>query len=407
MEDSDLKKVLCLFFAVMISLTSSIQSKRTGESTPRYSETVTPAKVTIETRAFSFGAHDLMVSPDGDDAAAGTPEAPLRTIDAAKKRLRGLRGTDAGNVCVWLRAGVYAQKETLVFDENDLPNVTYCAYPGESVSVTGGTAIRGGWEPVEVNGVQAWVRAVDAPFSALYGEPERNVRLTRLPQSGYFHVKDRCLDGALYTEENTPWQNYMLGECAFVADTNDLRDLPDYRNPSDILVRMFHYWKDEMLPLRSFDPQTGVVTSTKYCSMSPKAGDRYFLENVFEALDEPGEWYLDRQALRLYYVPFADETPETAVLYTGATEKLLRIDGAVGIRFEGVTFRDSGWHPLLPQELTDFHPGIEHPQAAYSTSACITVCNAKYVSFDACCFMNIGFTAMRLGDNIQECGVTR
>lgn len=399
-----MKRALCILFSFLMSWTTYTQAKRSGETAPRFSDTEQPAKKTIETRAFTFGAHDLMVSPDGDDNAAGTPDAPLRTIAQAKNRLRSVK---AKNVCVWLREGVYTQTETLVFDENDLSDVTFCAYPGESVSITGGSAICGGWESVEVNGVQAWARTVDEPFSALYGEHGRDVRRTRFPKSGYFHVKAECRDGALYTEETTPWKDYMLGECAFVADTDDLRDLPRFRAPSDILVRLFHYWKDEMLPLRDYDPQTGVVTSTKYCSMSPHAGDRYFLENVFEALDEPGEWYLDRQQMRLYYVPFADEMPETTVLYTGAIEKLVQIDGTHGVRFEGIAFRDCGWHPLLPQELNDFHPGIEHPQAAYSTPACITVQNARGVSFDACCFDNIGFSALRLGDNVQDCRVTR
>lgn len=402
-----MNRLLCLFFAVLMSLHTGVQSLRTGESQPRFSDTQVQQKSAIEPRAFSFGAHDLVVSPDGDDRAAGTIDAPLRTIGEAKTRLRELCGTDAGSVCVWLREGDYPQTGTIVFDGNDLPNVTYCAYPGESVSITGGSVLRGGWEPVEVNGVQAWVRTADAPFTALYGEAGRNVRRTRLPQTGYYYVKDQCLEGALYTEETTPWKNYLLGECAFVADMNDLQDLPQYRNASDILVRMFHYWKDEMLPLRSYDPETGVVTSTKYCSMSPHTGDRYILENVFEALDEPGEWYFDRAQMRLYYVPFADETPETTVLYTGAVEKLMRIDGTDGLRFEGIAFRDCGWHALLPEELTDFHPGVEHPQAAYSTPACITVCNAKNVSFDACAFLNIGFSALRLGDNVQDCSVTR
>lgn len=402
-----MKKLLCLLFSLLMGLTSMVQAKRTGEGSPRFSEPEIPEKQKISTRAFSFGAEDLMVSPDGDDNAAGTPDAPLRTIAEAKNRLHLRRATDGGSVCVWLREGVYTLTEPLVFDKSDLADVTYCAYPHESVSITGGTALRGGWEIVEVNGVQAWTRTVDEPFSALYGEPDRNVRRTRYPKTGYFYVKGECRDGALYTEETTPWKNYMLGECAFVADTDELRELPRFSAQSDILVRLFHYWKDEMLPLRDYDAATGVVTSTKYCSMSPHAGDRYFLENVFEALDEPGEWYLDRQAMRLYYVPFADESPETTALYTGALEQLLVIDGTNGVRFEGVAFRDCGWHPLLPQELTDFHPGIEHPQAAYSTPACITVQNARNVVFDACGFLNIGFSALRLGNNAQDCFVTR
>ena len=402
-----MKRVLCLFFSVLMSLTAFVQAGRSGENAPRFTDVETSEKRRIETRAFSFDSHDLVVSPDGDDGAAGTPDAPLRTIGEAKARLRNLRNAGNGSVCVWLREGEYRLTETLVFDQNDLANVTYCAYPGESVSVAGGDALRGGWEHTAVNGVQAWVRTLDEPITALYGESGKDVRRTRYPQSGYLYVKDVCHDGALYTEENTPWKNYMLGECAFVAEPDDLRDLVQMRNQADILIRLFHYWKDEMLPLQSYDPETGIVTSTKYCSMSPRSGDRYFLENVFEALDAPGEWYFDRQTMRLYYIPFADESLDTTVLYTGALERLLQIDGARGLRFEGIAFRDCGWHPLLPQEISGFHPGIEHPQAAYSTPACITVCNARNISFDACCFLNIGLSALRLGDNVQDCVVTR
>lgn len=30
---------------------------------------------------------------------------------------------------------------------------------------------------------------------------------------------------------------------------------------------------------------------------------RYYVENAFEALDQPGEWYLNRRTGRLYYKP--------------------------------------------------------------------------------------------------------
>jgi len=29
----------------------------------------------------------------------------------------------------------------------------------------------------------------------------------------------------------------------------------------------------------------------------------YYLENVFEALSEPGEWYVDTTQARIYYMP--------------------------------------------------------------------------------------------------------
>src|SRR3954467_7811411 len=61
--------------------------------------TATAASAAARTRT-------LVVSPDGSDSAAGTPSAPLRTIQRAVQRLR------AGGV-VRLRGGVYHQRVTL------------------------------------------------------------------------------------------------------------------------------------------------------------------------------------------------------------------------------------------------------------------------------------------------------
>ena len=36
---------------------------------------------------------------------------------------------------------------------------------------------------------------------------------------------------------------------------------------------------------------------------------RYYVDNLFEALTEPGEWYLDRHRGKLFYIPLPGETP--------------------------------------------------------------------------------------------------
>ena len=41
--------------------------------------------------ADEIGPHDLVVSPDGDDAAAGTLDAPLATLAKAKEKLLAAR----------------------------------------------------------------------------------------------------------------------------------------------------------------------------------------------------------------------------------------------------------------------------------------------------------------------------
>ena len=406
---TSMKRLFSLFFSLLLAVSACIQTRQTGESTPTFTDPPQHEKEKISLPAFAAGTYDLVVSPDGDDGADGTLASPLRTIEEAKKRLRVYKenGTDCGEVHVWLRGGLYTLRETLSFDENDLDNVNYCAYPGETPVLSGGEVLRGGWETVTVNGVSAWRRPVTSDFSALNRMDGRTIRRTRYPESGYFYVNGQCFDGALYTENTTPWKGYMLGERAFRADKRDLKDWASLRNPTDILVRMMHYWKDEMLPVERYDEASGILYSTKYCSMSPHAGDRYILENVFEALNEPGEWYLDRKANMLYYVPFETDEKEVLELYTGFLEKAINLYNVKNISFTGITIANTGWHPLLPNELTDFVPGIEHPQAAFSTPACVTAEHVSGVRFDACSFRNIGFSAVRFKTDAQDCSITR
>lgn len=406
--------ILRRVFAIMTALANLLCSVGGQRTEPVFSDLPMPTKAAIETERFSMGKYDLIVSPDGDDIAEGTLDAPLRTIEEAKARLAKLDDRTE-RVHVWLRSGNYVLSETIVFDANDRPNVTYIAYPGEQISLNGGKAIRGGWTETTVNGVRAWKQTVEGSFHSLYGEQTGTVRPTRYPESGYFRIREQCTEGAAYTPETTPWQNYMLGEVGFYADKDDLRDFPTFRNPTSIVTRVLHYWKDEMLPVQSYDAERGLLTHAKYSSMSPKKGDRYYFENVFEALNEPGEWYLDSTDNTLYYVPLPGETPDNTTLYAASLEQFVTMDGVDGITFEGITFRNSDYHVLntsdLPSAAQDsllgFHYGIEHPQAAFSTPASIHISNASHITFDACNFLNIGFSGIRFSENVHDSTVTR
>ena len=54
---------------------------------------------------------------------------------------------------------------------------------------------------------------------------------------------------------------------------------------------------------------------------------RYYVENTRDALDSPGEWYLDRQSGKLYYWPLAGEDPAKAEVVAPVLQELVRFDG--------------------------------------------------------------------------------
>ncbi len=61
----------------------------------------------------------LHVSPDGDDAHPGTQSQPLRTLRAARDRVRGMDKDRTQDVVILFKAGDYFIDETVRFEEQD------------------------------------------------------------------------------------------------------------------------------------------------------------------------------------------------------------------------------------------------------------------------------------------------
>lgn len=112
---------------------------------------------------------------------------------------------------------------------------------------------------------------------------------------------------------------------------------------TDVIVRILHFWKDEMLPVSSFGSESGHFKFSKYASMSIKQNDRFFLENVFEMLRKPGQWYLDKAEGILYVIPNDGDSPAEYTVYGSTLETMISVDGANGISFENIIFRGNGF----------------------------------------------------------------
>lgn len=112
---------------------------------------------------------------------------------------------------------------------------------------------------------------------------------------------------------------------------------------TDVIVRILHFWKDEMLPVSSFDSESGHFKFIKYASMSIKQNDRFFLENVFEMLRKPGQWYLDKAEGILYVIPNDGDSPAEYTVDGAMLETMISVDGANGISFENIIFRGNGF----------------------------------------------------------------
>jgi len=308
--------------------------------------------------------------------------------------------TDESPITVWLKGGIYGTQD---FKDPWLKNVTFRNVPGEDVVVTGAVEVSG-WQADEVNGTACWSvpwQFKRVTFTSLYHpNPDKQLRRPRYPAEGYLFVDHTEGARAVFTKETAPWE-LTRGHTSLFAKEGDLWQ---FYALGDVTLRVLHAWKDEISNLVSYDEATRELVWQRPAAMTVNKNDRYFLENVFEELKEPGQWYLDHRNEKLYYIPFEGEDMESTVLYAGGSERLLTVEGAENVTFRGIAFKNSAWN--FPESNWLDVEGMDSSQAAVNVHPCVLVTNSTGIKFENCKFENIGATALKFGENVHGSGVT-
>lgn len=244
----------------------------------------------------------IFISTNGNDGASGSINAPLATISAAKEKAKKING----EVTVYFREGCYTFNDTVRFDSEDKSNVVYKAYNNETVVFTSGIPFSG-FEECTVNGVRAFKKSIgkNANFNILFND-KTTLSKTRYPESGYLYV-DSVSDSDIEPGDD-PNDTYFTGFRGMYVEKCDSLN---FKNINDVTIKLLHFWKDETLKINSYDSATGHVTFNKAATMRINKNDRFFLQNVFEMLKKPGQWYLDRTEGILYVIPEATDSPKS------------------------------------------------------------------------------------------------
>jgi hypothetical protein len=321
------------------------------------------------------GAPDFFVSPQGKDwwsgklADPGENDGPFATVGRAREAVRALLKAqkEPRRVRVMLRGGTYYLDMPLDFGPEDSGTekapVVYAAAAGEKAVLSGGRRLAGGrWG--EVNGLRAWV--VDLPevkegqwrFRQLFVNGARRPR-TRLPRQGEYRIES--LPGYTGDFLRSPTKQFVYAPGNIV---------PAWRNLRDVEIVAITRWQDNRLPIESVSAPTRTVTFDRpslFALVADGTPGPYWVENVIEALDTPGQWYLDRSRGVLYYLPRPEEEMPSAEIIAPRLPRVVRVVGRAGapvhdLHFEGLTFAHTEWQPPADY-ASSLQAGIEVPGA--------------------------------------------
>ena len=293
-------------------------------------------------------AVEIFVAPNGDDANPGTEGHPLATLEAARDLLRSARSArnaDAELATVWVRGGVYRLDKTLKLEEADSGSasgkVVWRRWGDKPVRLIGGILIP----------PSACQKATDDSLVSAIPLPARNhivaVDLKALGATSIGDPPERFLSGGQMPEvffdgkpmqiarwPNTGWATFTRddvvasgrgsldrtkGERAHGERPGTFRYSGDHpsRWKLDRGAWLYgfwcHDWSSECLKIASIDADKHQITfaAPHRYGIGPtaswvKAPRRFYAWNVLEELDSPGEWYLDRETMKLYFWPPSD-----------------------------------------------------------------------------------------------------
>lgn len=287
------------------------------------------------------------VASNGNDLWTGTittpnlsgNDGPFATLQRARNAIREVRKNGyKGAFEVLVRGGIYQIDETFILGPEDFGTeshpLVFKAFSNEHPLLCGTRKIND-FKPYKGQIFKADVKgtALEANnVRQVFADGKRQV-LARFPN---FDFGNPIEGGFLYVEN-------IAEEGSKRAFKYQDGSVHKWANPQDAEVVIYsrpNYWND-IIPIREIDWNNHVITLSQNASYDIKPGNRYYLQNILEELDSPGEWYFDRHEKILYFWP-PNETSLQSVSFP-VLNRIIEIKGTKDsrtpsdIRFQGFT----------------------------------------------------------------------
>ncbi len=279
---------------------------------------------------------EIYISPDGNDKASGTREQPVLTFKKANELVASISGKK--EVHVIFKDGIYYLTGTVVLTpelsgSEKYPVIYRAANEGKAI-ISGGDKLNLDWEPYK-NGIYKALVSKNVLIDQLYVNGERQ-RMARFPNA---------------IEEKNVFDTWDLVHTRKPDPDNDPLDgkrVSSWSNPEGAYVHAMHskLWGDMhwLVTGKNADGSLKLEGGWQNNRPSPMHPRYRMVENVFEELDAPGEWFYKKNEKTLYYYPHPDVDLASASIEIVRLKHLIEFKGTKEkpvshIRLEGLVFR--------------------------------------------------------------------
>ncbi|NOU74980.1 hypothetical protein GC098_26940, partial [Paenibacillus sp. LMG 31458] len=320
---------------------------------------------------------EFFVSPSGSDTNDGSYDHPFATLQAARDAVRLINSNMTGDIYVFVAAGDYYVNNTISFNESDSGtngfNVIYRNLDSlGTAKFIGGNKVTSEWNVVERTGADTDLPAsangnvyktfvgTGINFNTLYVNDTRAVMA---------RTKNLNIDPRFPASQTDYMRSAGGGVSNLIYNAGDidaasLNGLVNAQARGELDAQVYMWdggywdWMTDTIPLASINTSTRNITYKTVpgnpAAYRPKYATRnnarYFLQGNLGFLDQPGEYYFNKNTGYLYYYPLAgSESLDSQDIVIPAVEKIIDIMGTsrtsmvTHITFSGLEFKDTNF----------------------------------------------------------------
>ncbi|WP_158281238.1 chitobiase/beta-hexosaminidase C-terminal domain-containing protein [Dyadobacter jejuensis] len=340
-------------------------------------------------------AKDFYVSPQGKDTHAGTTsDNPLASLAQALERSKGVLATES--VHIYLMPGSHYVSEALVLDRayaSGSGHQLVIEGIGENVVVKGSALLKNLVWRTYRGEVKVAAIPSDLRFDQLFVNEALQVK-ARFPNYDYANPWRGGLGYQLASDGGDRRYDSWMGVDSTVFSQKV------WENPETGIVHAFqsHNWGNMQYKILSRDRTKhqlklgdgGWQLQRMY---GIGKGTPFFIENIFEELDAPGEWFYDERQHLLYYWPPAGLDLHDALVEVPVVKDIIQIKGTPEQPVKNIHLKNIRFTQAKTTFMDAYEPLARGDWSIHRGGA-IFMEGAEDCVIDACDFDDLGGNAV-------------
>ncbi len=350
---------------------------------------------------------------NGNDKNNGTIDEPVATIDAARKLVQPFLPTMQNHIYVFVKEGRYVLSTDVKWGPNDSGcngfSVIYTSLGEEEPVISMGKDYSGFQLFDADKNIYRTFIGIGTNTRQVYINGIRGVRArNEINVNGVLTKATMNVDDAYYICDDVEYA--------------------DFQNQGDMEMVYFEQWTNPRVRISNIEKTADGKAKINMVPESWVAGRSagntptsfpVYLENAYELLNAPGEWYLNKADGYLYYMPRDYEDPETMVATVPVGERAFTIAGDSAdkkihnLKFNNLAFEYITW--LWPSTAVNaYRDGQGNHINNYNgdgrltggkEDAAVIVADAAYIDITDCTFSKLGAAGLNFREIFQNCNV--